>query len=105
MDTECACEGLDGGEEALLEGRRDERRGGLRRAPLAGEAVGSSLHVLRKKLGEAEFRCVGRKAVDLDRDDDSVGERAADAAQVALEAPHHDGFEELLALDGDAATE
>jgi len=105
VDLEGAGEGLDGGEEPLLEVRRDELRRGLGGLSRSGEALGSQRGVAVEKLCEAQLGGVGREAVDIHLDDLAPREVARDLAEVALEAPDHDGVEKLRPLHRDAAAE
>jgi hypothetical protein len=105
VDPEGAREGLDGGEQPLLEGDGHQRRSRLGRARGAGEEGLAHGAVLVEQAREFELgRRVGQ-AVDVDLDDLADGELARRLAQVALEAAHHHGVELLGRLDLFAANE
>jgi hypothetical protein len=106
VDAQGAGEGLDRAEQPFLKRRHDEHRGRLLRPTGAGEPLLSKSTVFLEQLGQAQVGRVGRQAVDDDLDDVALRKVAgADLAEVALEAAHHDGVEQLRALDRDAAAE
>lgn len=96
MHVEATREGLDRGEQALLQADHEEARGALRPAGGRGEALLAHRAVLVEQARQHELRGIGGEAVDHDGCHVPPGEPALHGADVLLEAAHHHLVQRLL---------
>ena len=95
VDFQAASEGLDGGEEALLESDDEEACCGLGATRCGGEARLPRRAVFVEEAGEDQLGSVVGETVDRNAHDFTLREAALDGADVLLETPHHDLLERL----------
>ena len=104
VDAQRAGEGLDGGEQPLLQPDDQETGGGLLAFRGVLEPLLAEGAVLVEQRGQREFRGVLRQAVDVDLDNVRLGKPPWMIAEVLLEPPDHD-LVAVLRGDGHAAAE
>ena len=96
VDIEGAGEGLDRGEQALLQVGENHHRFVALAFASDGEAFEAEFAVFIEEAAEQQLGSVVGKAVDIDLFDTAFGEAAGDRADVFLEAADHDGVEVFL---------